>query len=413
MHLPTDKGQQFGAALLDWFSDFAPLGILVTDLDLTIVSVNGWFKRHFDSSDADLTGRHLLALVPELAARGFDRYYADALSGQTRILSHRFHKYLIPMRPTVDKFERMKQRATISPLLSGDKVVGTVTVIEDVSERVLRERELNVQIKQSEELLARERSARELAEENILLRDRAEQLDEQGRRLEHLSEVRKEFLHRVMESQEEERRRIARDIHDHLGQRLTALRLSLSALRNDLDAGREPFSGLSRIETFAQEIDADIDFNSRELRPSSLDDLGLEESLRQFVRQWSQHFDTRVEFHSSGLAGLHLPPKVAINLYRITQEALNNVAKHAQANRVSVLLENRENSVILIVEDDGVGFEPDDEARPVDHSHGAGLLGMKERVVLIGGGIEIESARGRGTTIYVRVEVRDFEAAAA
>jgi signal transduction histidine kinase len=411
MPITTDTDQQFGAALLDWFSDFAPLGILVTDPDLTIVSVNGWFKRHFEYGLGDLAGRPLLDIVPELAERGFVRYYLDALSGQTRVLSHRFHKYLVPMRSAVSGVDLMQQSVIVSPLCVGEKMVGTVTMIEDVTERVLREKELNVQIRQSEDLLARERAARELAEENIRLRNQAERLDRQGRQLEQLNETRREFLHSVIDSQEEERKRIARDIHDHLGQRLTALRLSLSVLRSDLDFGRDPFGGLERIETIAQEIDTDIDFISRDLRPSSLDDLGLDESLRQFVRQWSQHFDTRVEFHSSGFDGLRLPPKVAINLYRITQEALNNVAKHADADCVSVLLENREHSVVLIIEDDGVGFDPD--TKPRDANHGSGIIGMKERVALIGGGIEIESARGRGTTLFVRVDLREPDLAAA
>jgi PAS domain S-box-containing protein len=411
MDTAKHKDQHFGAALLDWFSDFAPLGILVTDLDLTIVSVNGWFKRHFEHGDADPIGRTLLEVVPELEARGFARYYADALSGQTRVLSHRFHKYLIPMR-YAGGTEPMQQRATVSPLQDGDVVVGTVTMIEDVTERVLREKELSARVKQSEDLLARERSARELAEENVRLRDRAERLDRQGRRLEQLNEIRKEFLHCVIESQEDERLRIARDIHDHLGQRLTALRLSLSVLRCDLDAGRDPFGGLDRLELIAREIDADIDFISRDLRPSMLDDLGLEESLRQFVRQWSHHFGVEAEFHSSGFDDPQLPPKVAINLYRITQEALNNVAKHARAAHVSLLLENRDDSVTLVIEDDGVGFDPDGEARPAGVGRGSGLVGMKERVALIGGGIEIESAMGRGTTVYVRVEIREIGSAA-
>ena len=144
----TDKGQFYGAALLNWFSDFAPLGILVTDTDLSVVSVNGWFKRHFEDGHTDPTGRPLLEIAPALADRGFVRYYADALSGQTRVLSHRFHKYLIPMSSTVAGADKMQQSATISPLCIGDKVIGTVTMIEDVTERVLREKELSIEVKQ-------------------------------------------------------------------------------------------------------------------------------------------------------------------------------------------------------------------------------------------------------------------------
>jgi signal transduction histidine kinase len=114
-------------------------------------------------------------------------------------------------------------------------------------------------------------------------------------------------------------------------------------------------------------------------------------------------------FYSFGFKDMRLEPDVEINLYRIAQEALNNVSKHANASSVSVLLENRERGVVLIVEDNGVGFETADKADPGDSKQGLGLLGMRERAVLIGGTIEIESETGKGTTVYVRVGIAESE----
>jgi len=393
--------------MLDWFSNFVPVGILVTDIDLSVATANGWFLRHFEQDGRkDVVGCHLFELVPDIVARGLDRYYQSALAGETRLLSHRFHKYLIPMRSTVPSsdFDCMQQSVVISPLRIGDELVGTVTMIEDVTERVVRERELNARIEESEQRLADELLARDIAEENARLKGHNELLSQEGRELQHLNQTREAYLHRMISSQEEERKRIARDIHDHLGQQLTGLRLSLMALKETLHRGDDPAYDFEKIDSIAGAIDRDLDFISAELRPSGLDDLGLEQSLRQFVEQWSRHFAVRAEFHSSGFHERTVPPDVSINLYRITQEALNNIVKHARARHVSVLLENRNGSVVLIIEDDGVGFDVDKNPTSIRVGHGAGLVGMKERSALIGGTIEIESIKNRGTTIYVRVD---------
>ena len=159
--------------MLRWMSEFAAQGLLVTDENLSIRSCNKWFEKQSEKSERDLTGRNLLEIFPELRARGFDRYYKDALAGQSRILSHRLHKYLLPMTPSagVAAFAQMQQSVRIAPLFEGDKVIGTITVIEDVTERVAREMELNVQIEERERLLASEQAARQLAEENSRLKD--------------------------------------------------------------------------------------------------------------------------------------------------------------------------------------------------------------------------------------------------
>lgn len=159
--------------MLDWLAEFLPQGLLMTDDKLIIRGCNKWFEKQSERNEKDLINCNLLEAFPELVTRGFDRYYRDVLGGQSRVLSHRLHKYLFPMPPSTGAgaYVQMQQSARITPLFADDKVVGTITVIEDVTERVVREMELNAQIEERERLLAREHSARQQAEENSRLKD--------------------------------------------------------------------------------------------------------------------------------------------------------------------------------------------------------------------------------------------------
>jgi PAS domain S-box-containing protein len=144
---------------LQWLNDFAAQGILVTDAQLVIREWGRWLETHSGLSAADMVGRPLFEAFPELVKRGLNQYYSDALEGQVRFLSHRFHRYLLPLPPGDGDhaFELMQQSARIAPLVEAGQVIGTITVIEDVTERVTREDRLM-------KLLAREQAAREEAE---------------------------------------------------------------------------------------------------------------------------------------------------------------------------------------------------------------------------------------------------------
>jgi len=130
--------------------------------------------------------------------------------------------------------------------------------------------------------------------------------------------------------------------------------------------------------------------------------------MRSFVGQWSKHSGVEAQFHTSGLDKERLSPETETNLYRIMQEALNNTMKYAQARQVDVLLERRDNQVVLIVEDDGVGFDPEKEASD-GGDKGMGLIGMHERAALVGGTLQIESKPQAGTTIFARVPIQFSE----
>ena len=206
------------------------------------------------------------------------------------------------------------------------------------------------------------------------------------------------LLRKVVTAQEDERGRIARNLHDQLGQRLTALRLSLERVQERLAAKNIDEDDIERALNLTHEIDKDVGFLSSELRPAVLDHLGLAAALPRYAREWSEHYDIEVAYRGDSFRQGLLSQEAEVVLYRIAQESLTNVAKHAHASRVDIMLETRDHSVILIIEDDGVGF---DAADPAVSDRGIGLLGIRERAGLIDAELQIESKPGEGTSIFV------------
>ncbi|MBV9242396.1 MAG: PAS sensor protein, partial [Acidobacteria bacterium] len=139
-------------------------------------------------------------------------------------------------------------------------------------------------------------------------------------------------------------------------------------------------------------------FLSWELKPTELEDLGLRNALSSFVREWSSQYGVQAEFQSSLPDDIGLTREIETNLYRITQEALNNVLRHAKAETVNVLLQRRRSDIVLIIEDNGTGFDESNGSRS-----GLGLTGMRERAALLKGELQVDSQPGEGTTIIVRV----------
>jgi two-component system CheB/CheR fusion protein len=213
----------------------------------------------------------------------------------------------------------------------------------------------------------------------------------------------KELLRRVVGAQEIERHRISRDLHDMFGQQLTALRLNLSSVKEHLGEQSELQEQLEQTQELAKQIDADLDFLAWELRPASLDELGLVAAIEGFIQDWSKHFGIAADFHTAGLAAIRLQSDIEINLYRIAQEALNNIYKHAEASQVDIILEHRDKSVVLIIEDNGKGFNPNEK---INSEEGLGLISMRERAALVGGTLEIEATLGKGTTIFSRIPIQ-------
>jgi two-component system sensor histidine kinase UhpB len=220
-----------------------------------------------------------------------------------------------------------------------------------------------------------------------------------ARRQADAERTRAELLTRMVFAQEDERRRIAREMHDQFGEQLTTLALNIGALKEACSDLPDLRVQVDALDAIAKQLDRDVDHLVWELRPTALDDLGLRAALTNYVQNWSRRVNIPAELHMPGLLDERLPSEAETTLYRIAQEALNNVAKHARATSVEIILERRADHVLLVVEDDGVGFEP---AQSASDRQGFGLLGMQERAALVGATLQIESTE-QGTTILVRM----------
>ena len=211
--------------------------------------------------------------------------------------------------------------------------------------------------------------------------------------------VTRDGMRKVVEAQELERTRLARELHDETGQALTSILLGLKSLEQALDSdeGRE---GVASLRDLVVSTLQDVRRLAVELRPSALDDFGLAPALERLVDTYGRQAAVPVHLEIR-LGDERLPAEVETTLYRMVQEALTNVAKHADATSISILLTRTASSVRLVVEDDGAGFEPGGA-----RDGGLGLPGMRERVALLDGRLRVESARGKGTTLVAEVPVR-------
>ncbi len=211
--------------------------------------------------------------------------------------------------------------------------------------------------------------------------------------------ARSRLLEKLITAQEEERKRIARELHDGVGQALTSIivGLKVASQADDMETMRAKSAALSAVAT--ETLD-DVRLLSRELRPSVLDDLGLAAALERFTTEFIQlHPHIHVDIHCT--LPHRLPASVEITLYRIIQEAMTNAARHSGCHTISVLAAQRNDRVQAIIEDDGHGFDPE-ITRRMEGS--VGLHAMAERIELLGGTLDIESSL-KGTTVYVEAPI--------
>jgi len=221
--------------------------------------------------------------------------------------------------------------------------------------------------------------------------------------LRHKEALRGQLLDKVIVAQEEERKRVARELHDNTGQAISSLMIGLK-VASETSTAEEMRERLGELRGIAAQTLANVKDLARELRPSLLDDLGLTAALERYLLAYRARFGLEVDLQVTGFAeGERLPSQVEITLYRIIQEALTNVAKHAQAGNVSVVVERRAHSIIALVEDDGLGFDAHQAlSSPIEEGR-LGLYGMQERASLLGGRLVLESGPGRGTTVQVEI----------
>jgi two-component system sensor histidine kinase UhpB len=214
------------------------------------------------------------------------------------------------------------------------------------------------------------------------------------RMLERLEAERRRTSHTALSAQEEERARVARDLHDEVNQSLTALLLRLEAAR--VKAPVELAHELADTKALANQAMEELLMLARQLRPTALDDLGLKAALAGHVKELGQRGGIDTSFEASGDFSV-LPPDIQLVVYRVAQEAMSNAAQHSGAEHLRVQLMRTGERVELTVADDGSGFTFDQAAR------GLGIAGMRERALLVGGDVQVESRPDVGTRVSLRV----------
>jgi signal transduction histidine kinase len=214
----------------------------------------------------------------------------------------------------------------------------------------------------------------------------------------------RELTRRLVAAQEEERKHIAQELHDELGQALTAISLDLAGIEKalPLEEPSEIRRQLIDARSLADEVDERISELALDLRPSLLDDLGLLPTLQWYLNRYSQRSGIEVSMEFKGLE-MRLSDEIETTLYRVIQEALTNIARHAQANKVLLSLERSAATVTARIQDDGRGFDLEDVRGSSGSPSGLGLVGIKDRVSTLGGHVEIHSSSGQGTRIQIEI----------
>ncbi|HEX7318043.1 MAG TPA: PAS domain S-box protein [Pyrinomonadaceae bacterium] len=363
--------------LLEHASD----GIHTYDTRGKIIEVNSRLCEMLGYDREELLRLNVTDLVPaeELASAPirFDRLRA----GETMLTERRL----------------LRKDGTLLPVEISGRMVhdGSLhSIIRDISERKRAEEALREAYDELESRVE-ERTA-QLAHANETLT--AEVAERQ-----RVEEARRDLLGRLVTAQEEERRRISRELHDQMGQQLAALLMGLKTLGVESYGRRSALDTLRQLEAMTDELSREVHTLAWGLRPPALDDLGLEAALCNYVEEWAERARVPVDFHSAGFGGGRLPLTHETAVYRIAQEALTNVAKHSGADRVSFILERRGDHVLAVIEDNGGGFDVEAALPPASKGRRLGLLGMRERAALLGGTINVESAPGAGTTLFVRI----------
>jgi two-component system sensor histidine kinase UhpB len=367
------------AAIVDSSFD----AIISKTLDGVITFWNHSAERLFGYTAAEAVGQYIFLIIPPDRRAEEEEVLARLRRGE-RI------EHFETIRQTKDG-RRIPISLTISPIRDArGRIIGASKSARDISERLLAEEALRRAHDELEERV-RERTA-ELTRVN-------ESLHAEMAERERVERQQVQLLARLSIAEESERRRIARELHDQLGQQLTALRLTLEMLKVQSMEHADVRVQVETLQELARQLDQDVAFRVWELRPTAIQEEGLEGALRNYVSNWSKHFGIKAQLHTDCANGDRLPSLIETTMYRLAQEALNNVAKHARASHVDIVFERIADQWSLIIEDDGIGFEPSSgEAE----RRGFGLVGMRERAALVDAELQIESAPGHGTTVILR-----------
>ena len=387
----THEDPLLSAAMLRWMNDLAVQGILVTDADLRIRAWNRWLEEHSELGADEVLGRNLLEVYTELEKRRLDRQYKWVLEGQTRVLSQRLHGHLLPL-PTnfnLGGFTEMQQSARISPLFDdGGHVIGTVTVIEDVTERVAREAELQAEVDARTQALAREKAAREEAEEANHLKD------------EFLATVSHELRTPLTAILGWSNMLLAGDLNDAARDR------ALEVIHRNAQAQNQLISDLLDVSRI---ISGKLRLDLRTVELSPILEAAVE-ATRPAAEAKGVHLTTSLDPYAGPVNG------DADRLQQVVWNLLTNAIKFTpEGGRVEVKSEIAGTRVEITVRDTGIGIAPEflphifDRFRQADPGtnriHGGMGLGLsivRQLVELHGGMIRAKSqGEGRGATFTV------------
>ncbi len=314
--------------------------------------------------------RNHYALSPDgVEGRHYGEFHSEA---QSRTFIKQIRQVFESKRSLIQEHHGQGRRyylRTLSPVREPDGTVNAVTVI---SKEITDQKGL----------------------EAALMKANKKLQEEQNRRI--------ALSKRLINLLEEERHRISRDLHDQVGQVLTSLKMDLENIHPAIPAGNPALSQkISHVAVKAGRLLGDIKTISAQLRPGILDDFGLERSMVQLLKELEQK-DMEIEFFCRGVPNRFHPEK-ELALYRIAQEALHNIMKHARARRVHVALTKRKRTLCLSVEDDGIGFNPEESMASAESKKPLGLLIMQERAFQQGGELTIDATEGRGTHILAEI----------
>jgi signal transduction histidine kinase len=213
-----------------------------------------------------------------------------------------------------------------------------------------------------------------------------------------VDQERSALLERLVGLHEQERLRIARELHDQMGQDLTGLSLGMKSLETFIDDERG-LRALRWLQSLTAVIGSNVHRAAWELHPTSLEDVGLARALETYAADWSERYGLRLDFHARCGNAERFPSAVEIAAYRIVQEALSNVTRRAAVTTVSIVLECNDGWLQIIVEDDGKTSDPD----PTAGQGATGLAGIRERLGLLGGTMSVDAESGARTTLYIRI----------
>lgn len=351
--------------------------ILSVTPDGFVTTWNAGAERIFGYTATEMVGRSILTLIPDHLHR--DKAWLLA----TVRGAHDIHTY-DAVRLTKDG-RYIDVSVTVSPLKDAvGQFVGVSKVIRDISERKRAE----VLLKQAHEAL------------EIRVQERTAELSAANHSLRILS-------NRLMQVQEEERSRLARDLHDEVGQLLTALKIDLQDIQHG-EVRDSRFSPLTDSLELVDRLLTQVRTLALDLRPSLLDDLGLVSALRWYANRQATRNGWTLSLAVEGMEG-RVPASIEVTCFRVAQEALTNIAKYARAKTINLALRRQDGEVTLVIQDDGVGFDVMQARRRALDGKSIGLLGMEERVRLAGGSLLISSVPGEGTRLQLCFSLTNFD----